>query len=284
MNSTHFFPSQKMAPPFTQLFNSKTNKSFPISLSFTPISHLRAAKNARAVPRFPCYHPSLSQRYISLGSMLYMTSQPESLCTPPLHRTCFPPLISSGIYFSTHKTWITSCPISTETPMLSKSLGVKLNHLPCPTSDLANETHVIAFSLWTTPILPHLRTFLLAAVLICDLYSQFHVSGSFLSFRSQLQGYPRRRALPDPPDHCQTYLMTLSYIILFYQFTHNPDNDPQVSCLFSWMFSVLFPYNHHRAVKSGRYRTVYVLFTILPSVSTETVRPEKASVETEQPG
>lgn len=138
MNSTHFFPSQKMAPPFTQLLNSKTNKSFPISLSFTPISHLRAAKNASAVPCFPCCHPSLSQRYILLGSLLYTTSQPESLCTPPLHRTCFPPSISSGIYFSTHKTWITSCPISTETPMLSKSLGVKLNHLLRPISDLAN--------------------------------------------------------------------------------------------------------------------------------------------------
>lgn len=81
MNSTHFFPSQKMAPLFTQLFNSKTNKSFPIPLSFTPISHLRAAK---------MHPPSLTSHAVILAQASITFRLDHCWIQPPNRNPCVP--------------------------------------------------------------------------------------------------------------------------------------------------------------------------------------------------
>lgn len=136
--------------------------------------------------------------------------------------------------------------------MLSKCLGIKLNLLQHPASDLANlnSWHWL-LSLYHAKLSPphHFSTYrcphleppstLLCVWLLCH---------SGLSSNDTLSGSPpwSTQSLPDLP-----FDSLLHH--LFYQFIHSPDNYPGVLCLLSWMFFVLFPYHHHQDVRSGRH-------------------------------
>lgn len=96
-HSPNLFSQQPKRPPVYLFHPHLTSLSCP---------------NSPAVPHAPCHHPSPSQHSTLLGLLPSTTSQQDPLWTPPLHSTCSPPSIISGIRFSTHKTWVFSCPIS----------------------------------------------------------------------------------------------------------------------------------------------------------------------------
>lgn len=166
--------------------------------------------------------------------------------------------------------------------MLSKCLGIKLNRLQHPASDLANlkSWHWLLFLYHAKPSPPrHFSTYRcphlepLSTLLCVWLLLGIQVSAQIIP--SQESPPWPTWSLPDPP-------MSLSSITLFYQFTHSPGNYPEVSCLLSWMFFVFFPYHHRQDAGSGRHGLCMSCSLSYLSVHWDTVSTGKAFVGTEQ--